>query len=126
VDYSSVNPSWGVKHYPSAEFAALWLSEEHLGLKPLVTQHMLGQPYFTHVAADEIVVEWQQLVSHGRRDGDVLDASVPNIKETSDGRSWMRHRFVKVNGLWKITGITPLLSYHTGDWMRIRRPVGQE
>lgn len=126
VDYGQVVPEWGVKHYASSEFATLWLSEEHLGLKPLATQHLLGQPYFTHVSSEEIIVEWQQLASHGRRKGDVLDATGANITETSDGRSWMRHRFIKVNGLWKITGITPLLLYQTGDFMRIRRAAGQE
>lgn len=45
------------------------LGESHLGLKPLVTQHLLDQPYFKSVTENEIVVQWQQLASHGRRDG---------------------------------------------------------
>ncbi|KAF5560688.1 scytalone dehydratase [Fusarium napiforme] len=130
VDYTLIVPAWGIKQYKAAEFATLWLSEEHLGLKPLVTQHLLAQPYFKKVTADEIVVEWQQLASHGRlqqqEDEGARDASAARINETSDGRSHMQHRFVKVGGLWKIATITPSLLYQTGDFMRIRRPAGEE
>ncbi|KAF4341206.1 scytalone dehydratase [Fusarium beomiforme] len=129
VDYTLIVPAWGTKHYTAAEFAALWLSEEHLGLKPLVTQHLLAQPYFKKVTADEIVVEWQQLASHGRLradDGSARDASAERISETSDGRSHMEHRFVRVEGQWKISKITPSLLYQTGNFMRIRRPEGEQ
>ncbi|KAL5586837.1 hypothetical protein ACKLNR_015085 [Fusarium oxysporum f. sp. zingiberi] len=129
VDYTLIVPAWGIKQYKAAEFAALWLSEEHLGLKPLVTQHLLAQPYFKKVTADEIVVEWQQLASHGRLQADgggARDASAARINETSDGRSHMQHQFVRVGGLWKIATITPSLLYQTGDFMRIRRPDGEQ
>ena len=131
VDYSLIVAAWGVKHYTADEFAALWLSEEHLGLPPLATQHLLGQPYFKSVTANEIVVKWQQLASHGRRpdkDEKAQDnGGPPVVNETSDGRSYMEHRFEKqVDGRWKIVGITPSLLYTTGDFMRIRRPVGAE
>jgi scytalone dehydratase len=101
------------------------LSAEHLGLKPLATQHLLAQPYFKSVKADEIVVEWQQLASHGRRRDELLDTS-GTITETSDGRSYMEHRFIKVGGRWKIARITPSLIYQTGNFMRIRRPEGSD
>lgn len=122
-------PEWGTKQYTAAEFAALWLSEEHLGIKHLVTQHLLAQPYFKSVTADEIVVEWQQLASHGRRqadEGSARDASAERITETSDGRSYMQHLFVRVGERWKIAGITPSLLYQTGDFMRIRRAEGEQ
>ncbi|CAK7205298.1 hypothetical protein SEUCBS139899_008067 [Sporothrix eucalyptigena] len=128
VDYTLIVAAWGIKHYTADEFAALWLSEEHLGLKPLATQHLLGQPYFKSVTDDEIVVQWQQLASHGRRQdvgGDGPKDTSAVITETSDGRSYMDHRFIKVDGLWKITGITPSLLYQTGDFMRIRRAAGE-
>jgi scytalone dehydratase len=121
-------PAWGIKHYKAGEFAKLWLSEEHLGLKPLVTQHLLAQPYFKKVTADEIIVEWQQLASHGRLQdaGDgARDATTERISETSDGRSHMENRFVRIDGLWKIATIKPSTLYHTGDFMRIRRPAGE-
>lgn len=129
VDYSLIVAAWGVKHYTADEFAALWLSEEHLGLPPLVTQHLLGQPYFKSVTADEIVVKWQQLASHGRRPDEEASTNggPPVVNEMSDGRSYMEHRFEKQDdGRWKIAGITPSLLYTTGDFMRIRRPVGAE
>ncbi|KAH8646690.1 hypothetical protein BX600DRAFT_390217 [Xylariales sp. PMI_506] len=126
VDYSLVTPTSEVEHYTGEEFARLWLSEKHLGLRPLSAQHLLGQPYFKSVAADEIVVEWQQLVSLGRRGSAAPDDDDADRKivETYAGHSHMRHRFVKVDGKWKITSITPLLIYHTGDFMHIRRPEG--
>ncbi|KAH7118082.1 Scytalone dehydratase [Dactylonectria estremocensis] len=129
VDYTLIVPAWGTKQYIAAEFAALWLSEELLGLKPLVTQHLLAQPYFKTVTADEIVVEWQQLASHGRlqaHNGSARDASTARITETSDGRSYMQHRFIRVGDRWKIAGITPSLLYQTGDFMRIRRAEGEQ
>ncbi|KAH8674119.1 Scytalone dehydratase [Xylariales sp. PMI_506] len=126
VDYSLIVPAWGVKHYTGDEFATLWLSEEHLGLKPLASQHFLGQPYFKSVSAEEIVVEWQQIAAHGRREGEARDAVSNKIVETSDGHSHMQHRFIKVEGRWKIAGITPSLIYQTGDFMHIRRAEGTD
>jgi scytalone dehydratase len=124
VDYSLIVPSWGEKRYSGPEFAKEWLSPEHLGLKPLATQHLIGLPYFKLVSDDEIVVEWQQLVSHGRREGDVTHAVQEGISETSDHRSYVEHRLIKVDGKWKIARITPKLIYNTGNFMRIRRPEG--
>lgn len=48
------------------------------------------------------------------------------ISETSDHRAYMEHRFIKLDGKWKIAKITPKLIYSTGNWMRIRRPEGAE
>jgi scytalone dehydratase len=126
VDYTSVVPSWGEKRYTSHEFATEWLSPEHLGNKALATQHLLGQPEFKSVAEDEIVVQWQQLASHGRwEDGSATKGGKKRmIVETSDGRSWMKHKFVRIEGRWKIARITPELTYDTGDFMRVRRPEG--
>jgi scytalone dehydratase len=127
IDYTLIVAAWGTKTYSAHDFADLWLGEEHLGLKPLVTQHLLGQPYFKSVTENEIIVQWQQLASHGRKadaKSEAKDAS-SEIVETSDGRSYMEHRFVRVGGEWKIESITPSLLYTTGDFMRIRRPEGE-
>ncbi|KAJ5653099.1 hypothetical protein N7490_000102 [Penicillium lividum] len=123
VDYTLIVPTWGEKVYTADDFAREWLSEEHLGNKALATQHLLGQPYFRSVQENEIIVKWQQLASHGRREDGVRDSS-NKIGETSDGRSWMEHRFIKVDGRWKIARITPSLSYQTGDFQRVRRLEG--
>lgn len=125
VDYTLIVSAWGQKEYTAHDFASEWLSPEHLGLKPLATQHLLAQPYFKSVEPDEIVVEWQQLASHGRRGDERLDTS-GSITETSDGRSYMEHQFVKIDGRWRITRITPSLIYQTGDFMHIRRPEGSD
>jgi len=129
IDYTLIVAAWGTKTYSASDFATLWLSEEHLGLKPLATQHLLAQPYFKSVNDNEIIVQWQQLASHGRRadedvKNDIKDTS-SRILETSDGRSYMEHRLVRVDGKWKIERITPSLLYQTGDFMRIRRPEGE-
>jgi hypothetical protein len=111
IDYTLIVAAWGTKTYSASEFATLWLSEEHLGLKPLATQHLLAQPYFKSVTEDEIIVEWQQLASHGRRAEEDVKNKVKDtsntITETSDGRSHMEHRFVHIEGKWKIQRITP-------------------
>lgn len=99
-----------------------WLSVQHLGNPALATQHLFALPYFKSVKKDEIIVQWQQLVSHGRREDQVKDAS-GKVSESSDGRNRMEHRFVKVEGEWKIAGITPSVLCHTGDWYYIRRPA---
>ncbi|GAM43427.1 hypothetical protein TCE0_050r18231 [Talaromyces pinophilus] len=126
VDYTSVVPAWGEKRYTSHEFATEWLSPEHLGNKALATQHLLAQPYIKSVAKDEIVVQWQQLASHGRwEDENATETGKQRmIVETSDGRSWMEHKFVRIEERWKIARIRPELRYDTGDFMRVRRPEG--
>jgi hypothetical protein len=54
-------------HFTADAFVEEWLGPKHLGVKALATQHLLGVPYFKSVTEEEIVVEWQQMASHGRR-----------------------------------------------------------
>lgn len=94
-------------------------------MKALATQHLLGAPYFKVVTDDEIVVEWQQMASHGRRiPGEDPSNPMCKIGEISDGRSWMQQTFVKVDGQWRISLIRPEVIYHTGDFRRVGRMDG--
>ncbi|KAH6667831.1 hypothetical protein B0J14DRAFT_567189 [Halenospora varia] len=123
VDYSAVVPAWGLMEYRAEDFVENWLGPKHLGVKALATQHLLGMPYFQSVSEEEIVVEWQQLASHGRRIvGEDFASPMCKIGDTSDGRSWMRQTFVKVGGQWKIKVIRPEVLYHTGDFRHVGRP----
>lgn len=122
VDYSKVVPAWGSKHLTADAFVGEWLGPKHLGVKALATQHLLGAPYFKSVTEDEIVVEWQQIASHGRRlPGEDFANPMCKIGETSNGRSWMQQTFVKVNGQWKVSVIRPEVLYHTGDFRKVGR-----
>jgi len=104
-------------------FVAEWLGPKHLGVTALATQHLLGAPYFKSVTTDEIVIEWQQLASHGRRMvGEDFSHPMCKIGESSDGRSWMQQTFVKVNDEWRIKIIRPEVIYHTGDFGAVGRP----
>jgi len=123
VDYSGVNPEWGVMPFQREDFITEWLGSQHLGVTALATQHLLGAPYFKSVTADEIVVEWQQLASHGRRvKGEDFASPACKIGEESDGRSYMLQTFVKIEGKWRIKQIRPQVIYSTGDWKAIGRP----
>lgn len=129
VDYSFVVPQWGKRNFTADAFAEEWIDDKHLGVKALATQHLLGMPYFRSVAENEIVVEWQQLASHGRRIvGDDYASPMCKIGETSDGRSWMGQTLVKIDREWRISIIRPEVIYHTGDFLHIARPdeVGEE
>lgn len=96
VDYTGVVPSWGSKRYTASAFVDEWLSQVHLGLKPLATQHLLALHYFKGVSDSEIVVEWQQIASHGWR-GEGEDSANPMCKTEAESnhRSYMQHTFVK-------------------------------
>jgi scytalone dehydratase len=122
VDYSKVVPAWGSRSITADAFVEEWLGPKHHGVKALATQHLLGVPYFKSVTEEEIIVEWQQLASHGRR---VLGEDFANpmckIGETSDGRSWMQQTFVKVEGKWRVSVIRPEVLYHTGDFQHVGR-----
>lgn len=108
--------------YKAPAFIDLWLGPEHLGVRALATQHLLGIPYFKSVTNEEIVVEWQQMASHGRRvKGEDYANPMCKIDETSDGRSWMQQKLVKIEGKWKIQEIKPEAIYHTGDFQHVRR-----
>jgi scytalone dehydratase len=108
-------------------FVEKWLGLEHLGVKALATQHLLGAPYFKSVTEEEILVEWQQMASHGRKVvGEDFASPMCKIDETSDGRSWMQQTFVKVEGQWKVSVIRPEVIYHTGDFRRVGRMDGVE
>jgi len=123
VDYTAVVPEWGRKHYTADAFVEEWLGPIHLGVKALATQHLLGMPYFKRVTGEEIVVEWQQMASHGRRVlGQDFTHPMCEIGEVSDGRSWMQQTLVRVDGQWRISVIRPEVLYHTGNFREIGRP----
>jgi len=127
VDYTAVVPEWGQKNFTADAFVDEWLGQVHLGVKALATQHLLGTPYFKKVTDEEIIVEWQQMASHGRRIvGEDFKHPMCKIGEISDGRSWMQQTLVKVEGLWRISVIRPEVLYHTGDFLVIRRPDDKE
>lgn len=46
------------------------------------------------------------------------------ILKTSDGRSWIEHKFMRIEGRWKLVRIMPKLRYDTGDFTGIQRPEG--
>lgn len=122
VDYSCVVREWGRIFYKTPDFVDLWLGPQHLGVKALATQHLLGIPYFKSVTDEEVVVEWHQLASHGRREkGQDYANPMCKITETSDGRSWMQQTYAKVEGKWRIKEIKPEAIYHTGDFQKVRR-----
>lgn len=123
IDYMGVMPAWGLMNFSADDFVAEWMGPKHLGVKALATQHLLGVPYFKSVTGDEIIVEWQQLASHGRRiPGEDFASPMCKIGEISDGRSWMQQTFVKIEGTWRIKVIRPEVIYHTGDFKEIGRP----
>jgi scytalone dehydratase len=123
VDYTGVVPSWGSKQYTASAFVDEWLSPAHLGLKSLATQHLLALHYFKSVSDLEIVVEWQQIASHGRRsEGEDFANPMCKIEAESNHRSYMQHTFVKENGRWRIAVIRPEILYQPGDFMEVRRP----
>ncbi|KAI1842925.1 hypothetical protein JX266_010943 [Neoarthrinium moseri] len=122
VDYSYVVPEWGRISYKALDFVDSWLGPQRLGVRALATQHLLGIPYFKSVTEEEIIVEWQQLASHGRRvKGQDYTHPMCKIEEISDGRSWMRQTFSKIEGRWRIKEIKPEVIYHTGDFRHIGR-----
>lgn len=125
VDYSKVVPAWGSKEFQAETFVDEWLGPSHLGIQALATQHLLGAPYFMSVSQDMIIVEWQQLASHGRRiDGEDFANPMCKIGESSDGRSWMQQTYTKVNGQWRISVIRPEVIYHTGNFLEVGRADG--
>lgn len=115
-------PEWGRIPYSAPVFVEKWLGPQHLGIRALATQHLLGIPYFKSVTETEIVVEWQQMASHGRREkGEDYANPMCKIGETSDGRGWMQQKFVRVEGKWKIQEIKPEVIYHTGNFRHVGR-----
>ncbi|RYP65888.1 hypothetical protein DL771_008072 [Monosporascus sp. 5C6A] len=126
VDYSLLIPALKSKVYTADEYVATWLAPDRVGLNVLATQHLLGMPYVKSATTDEIVVEFQEVASHGRREACVDDAFGGKIGETADGRGWVELRYVKIDGQWKISLIRPSIIYMAGDWERVRRPEGAE
>jgi scytalone dehydratase len=103
------------------------LNPTHLGVKALATQHLLGAPYFKSVTDKEIVVEWQQLASHGRRVvGEDFAHPMCKIGEESDHRGYMGQTYTKVDGQWRIAVIRPEVLYAPGEFLKIARPDDAE
>ncbi|GKZ35941.1 hypothetical protein AbraIFM66950_006776 [Aspergillus brasiliensis] len=127
VDYNKVLPHLTRETYAADDFVETWLGPTNLGNKALATQHLLGAPYFKFASEEKIVVQWQQLASHGRWVGGQEEEEETHpvkrkIDETSDGRSWMQQTYVRVDGQWRIQVLEPEVLYHTGDFGKVRRP----
>ena len=75
---------------------------------------------------DEIVVEYQQLASHARRAaGEDWSHPECKIEGDTDGKSYMQHTYVKVDGLWKISVIKATIHYRPGSLEHVNRPDDQ-
>lgn len=121
VDYRLVSETIPNKSYNQDQFVEEFLSPGLLGRKTLLTQHLLGQPYFKSVSEDEIIVEWQQIAGHGRW----MKGSHPlkkQVDKTSDGKSYMEQTLTKIDGRWKITGLKPSLLYEIGEFTELSDP----
>ncbi|KAJ5747329.1 NTF2-like protein [Penicillium nucicola] len=112
-------PAIGKEDYSTDAFIEKFLSPSNLGNEALLTQHLLGQPYFKSVSQSDIVVEWQQVASHGNAKRDQGRLS-KKVSETSDGKFYMEQHYVKVNGQWKIAAIKPSLLFETGNFVKVR------
>lgn len=110
------------KTHTVEEFIAELLSPVLLGRKTLLTQHLLGQPYFKSVSAQEIIVEWQQVAGHGRWIDDSPSLLKKPVDKTSDGKSYMEQRYIKVDGQWKLAGLKPWVLYEIGDFADVIAP----
>jgi scytalone dehydratase len=123
ADYAAVNPDWVRTSYTAEAFIDEWLGPNHLGVQAVATHHLLGIPYFKHVTGEEIVVEYQQMASHARRiEGEDFTHPMCKIGAVSDGRSWMEHTYVKVEGQWRIAVIKPTIHYRTGSLQEVGKP----
>ncbi|KAJ5122215.1 NTF2-like protein [Penicillium atrosanguineum] len=115
VDYRLVSETIPYKSYNPDDFIAEILSPKLLANEKLLTQHLLGQCYFRSISAGEIVVQWQQIAGHGRW----IQGSHPlkkQVDKTSDGKSYMEQRYIKIDGRWKIAGLKPSLLYEVGEF----------
>lgn len=124
ADYEGVKAKWTKQIYTADAFIDEWLGPNHLGSsKALVTFHLLGVPYFKSVTKDEIVLEYQQLASHARKAaGEDWSSPECRIEGDTDGKSWMEHTFVKVDGMWKLSVIRPRIHYRPGSLEHVGRP----
>lgn len=125
MDYASVWPGVPIKTYTPESFAAECLSSMKLGNRLLSTQHLLGVPYIESATPEEIVVQWQQIASHGRRfDNDKDSGRGSDIAEQCNARSFLQHTFSKIDGNWKISHIKPTVLF-SPDISRVFRPEGE-
>jgi scytalone dehydratase len=92
----------------------------HIGLKPLATQHLLALHYFKSVSDSEIVVEWQQIASHGRR-GEGEDFANPTCKIESRVEPSELYAAYICEGEWAVEdcrnqarGLVPAWRFHGG------------
>lgn len=114
-------PELGKKEYQSEEFISVFLSSQNLGQKTLLTQHLLGQPYFKSVSDEEIVVEWQQVAGHGRGQIDAEGTLSKRVSETSNGMSYMEQRYLYIEREWKLSSVKPSILFETGDLTALRK-----
>jgi len=121
ADYTAVNPTWIRQKYTAEGFIDEWLGPNHLGIESVATHHLLGSPYFKSVSAEVIIVEWQQLANHAQRvAGEDFGSPMCKIGPVSEGKSWMEHTFIKIDGQWKISVVRPEILYRSGNLKETR------
>ncbi|PVH83858.1 NTF2-like protein [Cadophora sp. DSE1049] len=120
TDYRGALKGVSKRQYTPEDFVDECLSPGLLGDPRVRTQHLLGLPYFKSVTEDKIVVEWQQIASHGLRATDSDPEDNNALIEYHVGvRSYLEHEYVKIDGKWKVAYITPSALYSPGEVSKV-------
>lgn len=102
VDYSLL----GFGHWPSmpvAEYVKFTGAPHFLGMRSVVSQHLLGVGYFLRTGPNEAEGHHQIRAAHQI----YSDESLNSVKLKGHGNSTITHSFRKVDGTWKLAGVRP-------------------
>ena len=111
LDYTSL----GLPHWPkmsAAEYIAMTSSHNFIGNPAIDCQHLLGCGYFTLTGPDEAEGRHQIRAAHQV----YTDSTRTEVKLKGHAHSSNIHKYKKVDGHWKLSGLKPAVLWGEYDF----------
>ncbi|KAL1995039.1 hypothetical protein VTN49DRAFT_1226 [Thermomyces lanuginosus] len=121
IDYSEIGlQRW--EAMDSEEYVAMVSSPDFLGAETLKTQHFLGQSWYERVSATEVTGHHQIRAAHQAYTGPDLT----EVKVKGHCHAVIEHYYRKVDGVWKLAGLKPIVRWNEYQFEEVFKAVQQK
>ena len=114
LDFRSINGVLEESLTPE-QFAALISSKKVIGDPRVKTQHLLGGSDWSESDDGTVQVWWQLRVAHQRYE----DLEHTSVAFRGHAHGSVTHRFKKIDGSWKLSGVRPEMYWTEHDFDKI-------
>ncbi|KAM3519023.1 hypothetical protein NHJ13051_007778 [Beauveria bassiana] len=114
VDYSKIGKAvW--ETMPADDFIAMVSDGDFLGDPCVKTQHLLGASRWERVSETEIVGHHQLRAAHQV----YTEPDLKTVKLQGHSHATNKHYYTRVDGVWKFSGLAPLVRWNEHDFEKV-------